>query len=66
MRDLEGQGQLTTDLINMAELAFDMAGTVKILSLLTFCQYDKRFSSPYLKISKLLRPEANNPSAKTP
>jgi len=66
MRNLEGQGQLTTDLINMAELAFDMAGTVKMFSLLTFCQYDKQFSSPYLKISKLLRPEANNPSAKTP
>lgn len=52
---LEGQGELTAELLNTAELAFQMAGSVKMFSLLTFCQYDKKFSSPYLKIDNLLR-----------
>jgi hypothetical protein len=55
MRSLDGRGELTADLINMAELAFQMAGGVKTFSLLTFCQYDDKFRSPYLKIVELLR-----------
>jgi hypothetical protein len=45
---LEVRRELTTDLINMAEPAFHVAGDVRMLSLLAFCQYDKQFSSPYL------------------
>jgi hypothetical protein len=54
MGSIERKGTLTADLLNMAELAFQMAGSVKMFSLLTFCQYDKKFSAPYLKVVKLL------------
>jgi hypothetical protein len=52
---LTGERELTTNLLNTAHLAFQMAGSVKLFSLLTFCQYDKKFNSPYLKIDRSLR-----------
>lgn len=58
MGSLTGKGKLTADLLNLSELAFQTAGSVKMFSLLTFYQYDKRFSTPYLKIVKLLHRQA--------
>jgi hypothetical protein len=55
MGSLQGKGELAADLLNTAALAFQTAGSVKLFSLLTFCQYDRKFSSPYLKVDKLLR-----------
>lgn len=57
MGNLTGKGKLT-DLFNASELAFQTAGSVKMFSLLTFYQYDTRFSTPYLKIVKLLHRQA--------
>lgn len=42
-------------LLNTATIAFDLAASVKTFSLVTFCQYDKSFSQPYLRIEKLRR-----------
>ena len=55
MGSLQAKEELAADLLNTAALAFQTAGSVKLFSLLTFCQYDKRFRSPYLKVDKLLR-----------
>ena len=55
MENLQAKGEVAADLLKTAELAFHTAGSVKRLSLLSFCQCDKRFTSAYLKVDKLLR-----------
>jgi hypothetical protein len=55
MASLADEGKLITDLRNVTELAFQIAGSVKMLSLLTFYKYDMNFGAPYLKVVKVLR-----------
>jgi hypothetical protein len=55
MARLEQKGKLMADLLNAAELASQIAGSVKMFSLLTFYQHDVKFGSPYRKVAKLLR-----------
>jgi hypothetical protein len=56
MAALRDEKKLAAELIKTAELAFHMAGSVKMFSLLTFFQYDKKFGPPYSKIASLVRP----------
>jgi hypothetical protein len=55
MKNLHSNGKLTADLLDDATVAFQMAGSVKMFSLLTFSQYDRSFASPYLRVVELLR-----------
>jgi hypothetical protein len=54
MKNHHSNGKLTADLLNDATVAFQMAGSVKMFSLLTFSQYDKSFASPYSRVVELL------------
>ena len=55
MAGLQDEKELDAELIKTAELAIQAAGSVKMFSLLTFFQYDKRFGPPYSKIDKQVR-----------
>ena len=55
MAGLQDEKKLAAELTKMAELAFQIAGSVKMFSLLTFFQYDKKFGPPYSRIANLVR-----------
>jgi len=54
MAALEDEAKRTEQITETAELAWQAATSVKLFTLLTFCQYDVRFRPFYSKVDGIM------------